>query len=107
MQTRQWCVQEGDIVHRYTAEPNGRLTRERLSASRSAVIEQNQKLRNEGVVGQRDWGRTQLRIPENDYHRLLSQNPELKCWDKEIRTKAWDKFMRSDAAKPYLVREKA
>jgi len=43
MQTRQWCVQEGDIIHRYTAEPNGRLTRERLSASRSAVIEQNQK----------------------------------------------------------------
>jgi hypothetical protein len=107
MQTKTWYDREGDIVHRYTMEPNGRITRERLAPGRSAQLAFNERRRLEPEVNKDlKFGRQMLSIPQNDYHRLLHQNPELKHWEKDIRSKAWDKFMASDASKPYRIREK-
>ena len=106
--TRQWYDTEGGVTHRYTLEPNGRLTRERLQAGRSAHLEHNKRRQLEPEsLNDREWGRMQASIPPNDYHRLLHKYPELKCWDSDVRSKAWDKWLASEEARPYLVREKA
>ena len=107
MQTRVWHESDGGIVHRYTLEPSGRLTRERLTPGRSAHLEHNKRRQLEPEsVRKLDWGKLGLSIPPNDYQRLLHQKPELKCWDKDIRTKAWKKFMASSESKPYRVQER-
>lgn len=93
-------------MHKYSLTPSGRFTRERLTANGRAVGELNQKLQREQVIGGMGWGRWALQIPENEYQRVLLQNPELSCWDKDIRTRAWNKLMNSDRARAWRVREK-
>jgi len=107
MQTQVWHDAEGGVVHRYTLDTAGRLTRERLTPGRSAHIEHMKRRQLEPEHTRKlEWGKFALSIPPNDYHKLLATIPELKCWDKDIRTKAWKKFIASDASRPYRVYER-
>ena len=102
-----WHHREGDIVHKYTLETSGRLTREVRSVNQAQVLDLNRRRRLEpDSMRKMDWGVAALDIPEAHYHVLCSKYPDLKCWDSSIRAKAWEKFMQSDASKPYRVREK-
>lgn len=102
---QRWFDREGDIIHAYTLETNGRLTREVRSANQAAILDLNQRRRLEpDSMRKVDWARAELDIPEAHYHVLCSKYPDLKCWDKEIRSKAWDKFIASSESRPYRVR---
>ena len=108
MQSQVFYQREGDIVHKYTIETSGRITREVQSVSGAAVLEHNQRRRLEPEsMRDMDWGQMALNIPEAHYQVLMSRYPDLKSWDSEIRAKAWDKFIASDASRPYRVRENA
>lgn len=104
-QTQVWYDREGDIVHRYELTPSGRITRTRFSANGRRVLEENKALRQSDIPRRKsEFVNEAFQIPGNVYHRLLAQNPELNCWDQDVRSRAWNKFLLSKQAETFRYR---
>ena len=106
MRPATWFHREGPDIYRFRLTEDGHFLRDRVDNSR-AIHEQNQVIQREGAARKMDWAAPALRFAsEADYHQVVSRDPELTCWDKDIRSKAWARFMRSSASRPYRVRER-
>ena len=82
----------GSILTVETSDPNS-----------DRILKQNELLRNESIVKQKDDLHWSLSFPEFDYHMLLRRKPDLASPDAEISTRAWKKYISSSESKPYRV----
>lgn len=79
----------------------------REQPSRSLILDQAQRLRNEPeALRPLSFGVWALTIPFEDLENLEAANPELKSTDKETRRRAWRKFIASPESLPYRVKER-
>ena len=71
---------------------------------RQARLENNKRMRNEGIVRDLDWARWTLSVPQLDWHYLKLKYPDLASQDKQTRETALAKFTASSESAPYKVR---
>ena len=90
---QRWAWQDSKLTIETTQDP----------ATRRAILERNQALRNEQPLRDLSFGRLQLCIPIQDHAELCQRNPALKSYDKAEREKAWRDFARSAESLPYRV----
>ena len=105
MAEQVWHERVGDLVNQYRLTDNG-LTVIRCGTGRRRVLEDNQRRRLSCVVPKSSWCEHALSIPEGDMQRLYSRYPELRCWDKDVRTRAWKRFLASSESRPYRVTDR-
>ncbi len=92
---RNWCIEAG------------RLKRRQESAGRRAILEDNQRLRNEPeALRTLSFAQPSLNIPEPDLYALWRKYPDLNAKDKMTKRNAWLKFIASSESDPYRVRER-
>ncbi len=86
----------------------GKLKRRRELAGRFAILDDNQRLRNEPEAMQNlSFMGLSLQIPEPDLYALWRKYPELNAPDKMTRRNAWIRFMGSAEADPYRVHQRS
>ena len=85
----------------------GKLKRRSELAGRFAILDDNQRLRNEPeAMRNLSFAGLALQIPEPDLYALWRKYPELNAPDKMTRRNAWIRFMGSSEADPYRVRQR-
>ena len=67
------------------------------------ILEENEGIRNSGIVEQKADMHWALSMTPMQYDKLLKKYPDLDCDDKQIHKKAWDKFIASSESRPYRV----
>ena len=82
---------------------HGHLVRENYQPSRTAVLEEVQRRRNDpgAVIDIPGLGRCTLTIPQLDFKRITRDRPDLLSADGHTQTKAWLKFMHHTDSIPY------
>ncbi len=91
-------------------ETDGWLYRRLFQPARREILADNQRLRESGVVEDRElFGRWALQIPMEDWEMLgrSVRWRELHSEDKETRQRAFRKFLKHSDSAPYRVRERA
>jgi hypothetical protein len=68
-----------------------------------AVLAENERWRNEGVIKNRPDIHFELSLPEFTYYMMVRNNPDLESEDHDIKSRAWKRFIASDESKPYRV----
>ena len=92
---RNWCIEAG------------KLKRRRELPGRRAILEDNQRLRNEPEAVQNlSFAGPILNIPEPDLYALWRKYPDLNARDKMTKRNAWLKFLGSSESDPYRIRER-
>ena len=85
----------------------GRLKRRSEASGRFAILDDNQRLRNEPeAMRTLSFAGLALQIPEPDLYALWRKYPELNAADKMTRRNAWIRFMGSAEADVYRVRQR-
>lgn len=92
---RNWCIEAG------------KLKRRRELPGRRAILEDNQRLRNEPeAIRNLSFAGPILNIPEPDLYALWRKYPDLNSRDKMTKRNAWLKFLGSSESDPYRIRER-
>lgn len=90
-----WLVKAGQLKRR--AELPGRF----------AILDDNQRLRNEPEAMQNlSFAGLALQIPEPDLYALWRKYPDLNSKHTHTRRNAWIRFMGSSESDPYRVRQR-
>ena len=99
---------DGTLIRQTLIDNNGVLHGRLLQPERLAILKHNAELRrNPEAWKKTDFGmRTELSIPEVDYHYLLKKYPALGSTNAQEKSLAWKKFMQSSECDPYRVRDK-
>lgn len=82
-------------------EEGAKVWRVREQHDRAAILDENQRVRQEGGTRMGDGMRLALQIPQDDYDVIIKAMPELAARDRETKHKAWQRFMRMDMSLPY------
>lgn len=70
----------------------------------NSLLKTVERVRDNRLVRQMDWGVVELEIPVGMLHFLKKRYPDLDSPDSSIKTAAWKKYLASAASKPFRTR---
>ena len=96
MSSEWFALSEQEFLNRYTYVPHeNKLYRSMMQPTEDMIYAENAELRKQQQKGL-GFGRYVGQIPNIVLEEWRRKHPELRCWDKEIRTKKLMQLMREN-----------